>query len=61
MENKLIAPRYKILSDESIDKINSASFDILKNIGVRITNKKVWPHLLEFGAEIDKEKSIVKC
>jgi len=60
MENKLIAPKYKILSDESINKINSASFDILENIGVRITNKKVWSNLLEFGAGIDKEKSICK-
>lgn len=53
-------PRLRILSDDEIRKISEASFKILKNIGVKIPNRKVWESLKDFGATIDEENSIVK-
>jgi trimethylamine--corrinoid protein Co-methyltransferase len=57
---KRILPVYKILSEEAVNKISDASFDILENIGVRVPNSKVWNSLKEFGAVVDENKQVVK-
>lgn len=51
---------YKIISEEAINKISNVSFDILENIGMKIPNERVWKGLIEFGAEVNKDSSIVK-
>jgi len=53
-------PIYKIISKESINKISNASFDILENVGVRVPNDRVWGYLADFGAEVNKDYSVVK-
>lgn len=60
MGSKRSLPIYKIISEEAINKISMASFDILENVGVKVPNQKVWACLEEFGAKIDKENSIIK-
>lgn len=60
MGTKRVLPIYKILTEQAINKISNASFDILENIGVRIPNKRVWDRLKEFGAFIDEDNSVVK-
>lgn len=51
---------YKILSEESINKISNASFDILENIGVKVPNNRIWKQLKEFGAIVNENTEIVK-
>lgn len=60
MGAKRILPVYKIFSDQDLNKITNASMDILENIGVKIPNKRIWDNLLEFGATVDKNNSVVK-
>lgn len=60
MNSKYEIPKYKILPEKTISKIHDSSISILEKIGCRIKNKRVWPYLLEFGAEIDKENSVVR-
>lgn len=60
MGSKRNLPIYKIISEESINKISNASYDILENIGVKVTNDRVWRYLQEFGAEVNKENSVIK-
>ena len=60
MGTKRILPIYKILSDQAINKISDASFDILENTGVRVPNKRVWDNLKEFGANVDENNSIIR-
>jgi trimethylamine--corrinoid protein Co-methyltransferase len=60
MGTKRGLPLLKVLAEEAVDKISNASFDILENVGVRIPNEKVWNCLVEFGAEVNKDSSIVK-
>jgi trimethylamine---corrinoid protein Co-methyltransferase len=60
MGTKYKLPRYKILSEESLNKISNASFDILENIGVKVPASLIWPSLKEFGATVDENTSVVK-
>lgn len=60
MGTKRILPIYKILSDQAINKISDASFDILENTGVKVPNKRVWDNLKEFGANVDENNSIIR-
>ena len=60
MGSKRNLPIYKIISEEAVEKISNASFDILENVGVRVPNNRVWENLLEFGAKVNMENSIVK-
>lgn len=52
--------RLKILSNEKITKISEASFKVLKEIGVKVPNKRIWGSLKDFGADVDEENSIIK-
>ena len=60
MGSKRNLPIYKIISEDAISKISDASFDILENVGVRIPNDRIWKSLLEFGAQVNMDTSIVK-
>ena len=60
MGSKRNLPIYKIISEESINKISNASFDILENVGVKVPNNRVWGYLEEFGAEVNEGNSVVK-
>lgn len=60
MGSKRNLPIYKIISEESIEKISTASFDILENVGVKVPNPRVWECLQEFGARVDDGNSVVK-
>jgi len=53
-------PEYKILSDQELQVIHGTSLDILKNIGVKITNKEILERLDGAGACIDKKSQAVK-
>jgi len=52
--------KLEILEKEQIESIDRTSRDILKEIGIRIPNRKILDLLGDFGAKIDSNKSIVK-
>lgn len=60
MDRKYKLPRYKVLSEKSINKISNASFDILEDIGVKVPNSRIWQQLKDFGAVVNEATGVVK-
>ncbi len=56
-------PRLKlqILSDEDVQRIHTATLDVIENVGVRFPSKRALDIWEEHGATVDREKSIVKA
>lgn len=56
-------PRLKlqILSDEDVQRIHTATLDVIEHVGVRFPSKRALDIWEEHGATVDREKSIVKA
>ncbi len=53
------APRFRLLSDEKLERVHEASLEMLKNVGVRITTEPALQLLTDAGCTITSE-DIVK-
>lgn len=54
------AIKLTILSHKDIQKIHTATLDIIENVGVRFPSKKALDLWESFGAMVDREKSVVR-
>ncbi len=52
--------KLEVLEKNQIDAIDKTSRNILKNIGIRIPNRRILNILGDYGAKIDSNKSMVK-
>jgi trimethylamine--corrinoid protein Co-methyltransferase len=50
----------KMLSDEEVNQVHKASLEILAEVGVRISNAEAQSALAAGGAEVDRDKHLVK-
>jgi len=59
---KPIAPTYhlRILSDEQLDQLKSATLEILEDVGIHCPSEKALNIYAEHGAQVDVESQIVK-
>ena len=57
-----IAPTYhlRILSDEQLDQLKSATLEILEDVGIHCPSEKALNIYAEHGAQVDVESQIVK-
>jgi trimethylamine--corrinoid protein Co-methyltransferase len=57
-----IVPAYhiRVLSDEQLEILRSATLDILESVGVHCPSEKALKIYAEHGAQVDFEKQIVK-
>ena len=49
-----------VLSKEEKNKIDSTSIEILESVGVKIDHKGIFKLLHDAGAQVEKDKGIVK-
>ncbi|MBD3255917.1 MAG: hypothetical protein GF383_12545 [Candidatus Lokiarchaeota archaeon] len=52
--------QFKVLSQEEIEKIHSATLELLRNVGVKIDCKKTRKLLEDYGANVDHDTNFVK-
>jgi len=52
--------RLKLLSDDEVARVHETSLNILQEVGIRVSSKRVQSLLAERGAKIDASRSIVK-
>jgi trimethylamine---corrinoid protein Co-methyltransferase len=49
-----------LLSDEQVERVHEASLEILEQVGMLVRNKRAVEIFSEHGAQVDKDRQIVR-